>query len=175
MKLALLILLGVMAIAPFAGATDWLSWRKVGDATLTWGPFTIYNSQLRTPDGRYRGLKEDQALIITYQRNIERQKLVDATRDQWRAQGILAREAQSESWLRMLGELWPNVAPGTQLVFVFQDKQGQFWYRLSVAQRHFIPLGPPQSAAFSENFLAVWLGSRTQYPELRQQLTGGNK
>lgn len=57
MKLALLILLGVMAIAPFAGATDWLSWRKVGDATLTWGPFTIYNSQLRTPDGRYRGLK----------------------------------------------------------------------------------------------------------------------
>lgn len=97
MKLALLILLGVMAIAPFAGATDWLSWRKVGDATLTWGPFTIYNSQLRTPDGRYRGLKEDQALIITYQRNIERQELVDATREQWRAQGILAREAQSES------------------------------------------------------------------------------
>lgn len=37
MKLALLILLGVMAIAPFAGATDWLSWRKVGDATLTRG------------------------------------------------------------------------------------------------------------------------------------------
>lgn len=97
MKLALLILLGVMAIAPFAGATDWLSWRKVGDATLTRGPFTIYNSQLRTPDGRYRGLKEDQALIITYQRNIERQELVDATREQWRAQGILAREAQSES------------------------------------------------------------------------------
>lgn len=61
------------------------------------GPFTIYNSQLRTPDGRYRGLKEDQALIITYQRNIERQELVDATREQWRAQGILAREAQSES------------------------------------------------------------------------------
>lgn len=120
-------------------------------------------------------MKEDQALIITYQRNIERQELVDATRDQWRAQGILAREAQSESWLRMLGELWPDVAPGTQLVFVFQDKQGQFWYRLSVAQRHFIPLYPPQSAAFSENFLAVWLGSRTQYPELRQQLTGGNK
>jgi len=44
MKPALLILLGVMAIAPFAGATDWLSWQKVGDATLTWGPFTIYRS-----------------------------------------------------------------------------------------------------------------------------------
>ncbi|MEY7909330.1 hypothetical protein AB9D99_24255, partial [Citrobacter cronae] len=30
-----------MATAPFAGAADWLSWRKVGDATLSWGPFTI--------------------------------------------------------------------------------------------------------------------------------------
>ncbi|HIH5778282.1 MULTISPECIES: hypothetical protein [Citrobacter] len=175
MKPALLILLGVMATAPFAGAADWLSWRKVGDATLSWGPFTIYTSQLRTPDGRYRGLKEDQALIITYQRNIERQELVNATRDQWRAQGILEREAQSESWLRMLSEIWPDVAPGTQLAFVLQDKQGKFWYRASAVQRHFIPLGPPQSAAFSENFLSVWLGSRTQYPELRQQLTGGEK
>lgn len=46
MKPALLILLGVMVTAPFAGAADWLSWRKVGDATLTWGPFTIYTSQL---------------------------------------------------------------------------------------------------------------------------------
>ncbi len=35
MKPALLILLGVMATAPFAGAADWLSWRKVGDATLS--------------------------------------------------------------------------------------------------------------------------------------------
>lgn len=175
MKPALLLLLGVMVTAPFAGAADWLSWRKVGDATLTWGPFTIYTSQLRTADGRYHGLNEDQALIITYQRNIERQALVDATRDQWRAQGILAREVQSESWLRILGELWPDVAPGSQLAFVLQDKQGQFWYRMSTTQMPFIPLGPPQSAAFSENFLAIWLGSRTQYPELRQQLTGGDK
>ncbi|WP_312284244.1 hypothetical protein [Yokenella regensburgei] len=175
MKSALLILLGVMAMAPFAGTEEWLSWRKVGDATLTWGPFTIYTSQLRTPDGRYRDLNEDQALIITYQRNIERQELVDATRDQWRAQGVLAREVQSESWLRMLGEIWPDVAPGSQLAFVLQDKQGQFWYRMSATQRHFIALGPRQSAAFSKNFFAIWLGSRTQYPELRQQLTGGDK
>ncbi|MBJ9294284.1 hypothetical protein GHT40_08210 [Citrobacter werkmanii] len=106
MKPALLILLGVMVTAPFAGAADWLRWRKVSAATLTWGPFTIYTSQL---------------------------------------------------------------------AFVLQDKQGQFWYRMSTTQMHFIPLGPPQSAAFSENFFAIWLGSRTQYPELRQQLTGGDK
>ncbi|KKZ20006.1 MULTISPECIES: hypothetical protein [Serratia] len=175
MKPALLMLLGLMAIAPFAGAADWLSWQKVGDATLTWGPFTIYTSQLRTPEGRYRGLGEDQALIISYQHTIERQELVDATREQWRAQGILAREALSESWLRTLGNIWPDVVPGMQLAFVQKARRGQFWYRMSATQRHFIPLGPPQSAAFSENFLAIWLGPRTQYPELRQQLTGGDE
>jgi uncharacterized glyoxalase superfamily metalloenzyme YdcJ len=38
-------------VIPAAHAADWLAWRKVGDATLTWGPFTVYTSQLRTPDG----------------------------------------------------------------------------------------------------------------------------
>lgn len=39
---------------------------------------------------------KDQALIITYARDIERDELVEATRDQWQAQGILQREPQSE-------------------------------------------------------------------------------
>lgn len=106
---------------------------------------------------------------------IEREDLVNATREQWQAQGILAREAQSQAWLRMLAELWPDVEPGTQLAFVLNDKQGQFWYRASAAQTRFMPLGPRQSADFSQNFLAIWLDPRTQYPELRQQLTGGQK
>ena len=108
-------------------------------------------------------------------RNIDREALVDATREQWQAQGILTREAQSGAWLRMLADLWPDVAPGAQLAFVLTAKQGQFWYRASASAPRFIPLGKPQSADFSENFLAIWLGPRTQYPELRQQLTGGKK
>ncbi len=175
MKSALLMLLCLAVAAPSAVAADWLSWRKVGDATLTWGPFTVYTSQLRAPDGQYHGLTQDQALIITYARHIEREDLVNATREQWQAQGILAREAQSQAWLRMLAELWPDVEPGTQLAFVLNDKQGQFWYRASAAQTRFMPLGPRQSADFSQSFLAIWLDPRTQYPELRQQLTGGQK
>ncbi|CAH3387760.1 hypothetical protein AI2716V1_1059, partial [Enterobacter cloacae] len=31
----------------------------VGSATLTWGPFTVYTSQLLTPDGRYDGKNGD--------------------------------------------------------------------------------------------------------------------
>lgn len=175
MRATLLLLLCLTAIAPAAHAADWLSWRKVGDATLTWGPFTVYTSQLRTPDGRYGDRAQDKALIITYKRNIDRQELVDATREQWQAQGILASEPQSQTWLSTLQALFPDVTEGTQLAFVLNDGQGQFWYRASAAQKTFTPLGPRQSAAFSASFLAIWLGPRSQYPELRQQLIGGEK
>lgn len=171
---AVILLLCLIAM-PAAQAADWLAWRKVGDATLTWGPFTVYTSQLRTPDGRYGRENQDQALIITYARDIDRDELVEATRDQWQAQGILAQEPQSEAWLRMLRTLWPDVRTGSQLAFVLDDQQGQFWYRDPTLQKTFIPLGPRQSEAFSTRFLAIWLAPRTQYPELRQQLIGGQK
>lgn len=132
LRFALLLLI---AAAPLASAADWLSWRKTGDATLTWGPFTVYTSQLRTPQGRYIAADQDQALILTYARDITRDELVDATREQWQALGILTREAQSEAWLSTLATLWPDVSSGTQLAFVLREKRGQFWYRASAAEK----------------------------------------
>ena len=175
MRTAVVLLLWLTVAVPVAQSADWLNWRKVGNATLTWGPFTVYTSQLLTPQGLYSGPQQDQALIITYKRTIDRDDLVEATRDQWQAQGVLAREPQSEAWLRMLATLWPDVTTGTQLAFVQNGGPGQFWYRASAAQKTFIPLGPRQSDAFSASFLGIWLDPRTQYPELRRQLTGGLK
>ena len=126
MRFALL-LLWLTILAPAAHAADWLTWRRVGEATLTWGPFTVYHSQLRTPNGRYDGPQQDRALIITYRRDIDREALVEATRDQWQAQGILQQEPRSEAWLRMLQGIWPDVAPGSQLAFVVRGGEGQFW------------------------------------------------
>ncbi|MGQ8976604.1 hypothetical protein ACQUW2_02160, partial [Enterobacter hormaechei] len=103
----LVLMLALFVFTCTVQAAEWLSWRKVGDATLTWGPFTVYSSQLLTPDGRYTGLDGDNALIITYARDIDGDDLVEATRDQW--QGILQQEPQSEAWLRMLKALWPDV------------------------------------------------------------------
>lgn len=99
-----LLLLWLAAFSPVAHAADWLEWPRVGEATLSWGPFTVYTSQLRTPDGRYDGPHQDRALIITYQRSINRDELVEATRDQWRAQGILQQEPQSEAGCACCGD-----------------------------------------------------------------------
>ena len=38
---AAVFLLGLTMVIPAAHAADWLAWRKVGDATLTWGPFPV--------------------------------------------------------------------------------------------------------------------------------------
>ena len=70
---------------------------------------------------------------------------------------LLQQEPQSEAWLRMLSTLWPDVTPGTQLAFVVNNGQGQFWYRPTASQKKFTPLGPRQTAAFSSRFLAIWL------------------
>ena len=175
MRALILTLLWLVVTSPSACATDWLSWRVVGSATFSWGPFTLYTAQLLTPEGRYEGVNQEQALIITYQRDIGGHELVNATRDQWQALGILDQEPQSETWLNMLKTLWPDVVPGSQLAFVFNHQQGQFWYRASAAQKVFTPLGSPQPAAFSHQFLAIWLSPQTQYPELRKQLIGEKK
>ena len=175
MRTLILTLLWLAVVSPPAYAIDWLSWRSVGSATFSWGPFTLYTSQLLTPEGRYEALNQDRALIITYQRKISSNELVDATRDQWQELGILKQEPQSETWLSMLKTLWPDVVPGSQLAFVFHHQQGQFWYRASAAQKTFTPLGLPQSSSFSRQFLAIWLSPQTQYPELRKQLIGEAK
>ena len=97
------------------------------------GPFTVYHSQLRTPNGRYDGPQQDRALIITYQRDIDREALVDATRDQWQAQGILQQEPRRSA--AHAAGIWPDVAPGSQLAFVVRGGEGQFWYRASATDR----------------------------------------
>lgn len=175
MRTLILTLVGILVTSPLAQAADWLTWRPVGSATFTWGPFTLYTSQVLTPDGHYAGPTQDQVLLITYKRDIDSDKLVEATRDQWKAQGILESEPQTDAWLSMLETLWPDVVPGTQLAFVLENQRGQFWYRASSSQKMFTPLGPSQSADFSQHFLAIWLSPQTQYPELRKQLIGGGK
>ena len=97
---------------------------------------------------------------------------MEATRDQWQAQGILQQEPRSEAWLRMLqgsgrtsrrAASWRSWSAAARAVLVPRQRRADRLY----------PARPRQSAAFSTRFLAIWLDPRTTYPELRQQLIGG--
>lgn len=76
----------------------------------------IYRLYLSASDARrqlYR-VDGDNALIITYARDIDGDDLVEATRDQWQAQGILQQEPQSEAWLSEYPELRQQLIGGPQ-------------------------------------------------------------
>lgn len=157
-----------------AQASDWATWPTVGSATLRWGPFDIYFSVLRTPTGRYENGEWPQALSINYQRNITTEALVSATQEQWQAMKISVPVVQQQHWLKQIATIWPAVTSGSQLTFVGYDTGGRFYYR-APSNPHIKPIGDRFDRAFRDAFLAIWLSPATQYPTLRQQLTGGTQ
>jgi hypothetical protein len=167
-KLLLLLLL----FTPLTQAADWLRWQNVGQATLTWGPFTVYDSQLLTPGGRWQPQQWPLALIITYRREISRQELLDATLEQWQAQKTGSSE-QRQQWLKQLATVWPNVSDGSRLAFQADASGGQFYWQPSGTQSAIKPIGPRFDPAFRDAFLNIWLSPDTTYPDIRRELTGG--
>ncbi|MCX2942882.1 hypothetical protein ORG37_07190 [Rahnella perminowiae] len=168
----LLAALSLMMSFSALAATPWGAWQQVGRATLSWGPFEVYHSQLLTPDGKYQTGKWPQALVIEYLRSIDHQELTKATEEQWQALGILA-EAQKNGWPDAVQNTWPDVSNGSEIVFVATEKGGQFYSQPanSVLSTR---VGRPFSPAFRDAFLAIWLSPATQYPDLRSKLTGAS-
>jgi len=168
----LLAALSLMMSFSALAATPWGAWQQVGRATLSWGPFEVYHSQLLTPDGKYQTGKWPQALVIEYLRSIDHQELTKATEEQWQALGILA-EAQKNGWPDAVQNTWPDVSNGSEIVFVATEKGGQFYSQPANSVLS-TPVGRPFSPAFRDAFLAIWLSPATQYADLRSKLTGAS-
>ncbi|MTD26719.1 hypothetical protein [Erwinia sorbitola] len=166
------LLLLLLFCSPLLQAAEWLRWQNVGQATLTWGPFTVYDSQLLTPDGRWQPQQWPLALVITYRRDISRQELLDATLEQWQAQNTGSRE-QQQQWLQQLAKVWPNVSDGSRLAFQAEGNGGQFYWQPAGTQAAITAIGPRFDAAFRDAFLNIWLSPDTTYPDIRRELTGG--
>ncbi len=145
----------------------WQQWPEVGEATLTWGWWTIYQSSLRAPSGRYQA-QSPHALVITYARDISDERLMKATNDQWAHLGFSA--AQRERWQTELGDAWPDIIEGDRLAFVRQKDNGVF---------HYQPKGKDwrttlvvDEAELADAFLAIWLSDNTDFPDHRGALLG---
>ncbi|MDV5167642.1 chalcone isomerase family protein [Photobacterium rosenbergii] len=161
-RYTILVLFGLFAVN--AGAsTPWQVWPAVGDARLTWGPWVIYDSELRSPDGKYQGAGDNLALVIRYHRNIDSEDLIEATDDQWRHLGISS--SKRTRWINRLEQIWPDVRKGDRLIFVLDDNQGAFFQDNR-------QIGVLQDFEMSQSFLQIWLSPNTAYPEIRNQLIG---
>ncbi len=163
-KLKLLLMISLLASTNVSHATITADLKPVGEATLKWMFMDIYNASLYSRTGNYQELHYPQALTIHYHKNIDRQRLIDATREQWQQQQLNA--ALYKPWLSQLTLIFPDVKEGDRLTFyVSEQGEGFFYYNQ-------VPVGGIQHPDFAAAFLGIWLARNTALPSLRKQLIG---
>ena len=152
------------ALAPYdelALATD--VWPLVGEARLKVLIWEVYDSALYTPSGRWQGDAPYQ-LSLHYLRDIPAAKLIEETEKAWQEQG--RNHPKRGEWLTLLGELWPNITEGDNLVFGLNASgDSAFWF-------NGIPIGSIDDRDFGPLFGGIWLDPDTPRPRLRAELIG---
>ena len=141
-------------------------WKRIGEAELSILWFDVYNAELLSADGRYAGTKTPLILKLNYRRNISQQDLLEETQKQMTK---FAVTDQTDQWLTMLSQIWPDIRKGDQLAFwIDQKSTGHFFYN----ERWIGSLPDP---AFSDAFIQIWLSDKSSYPNLAKKLRGSVK
>ena len=110
--------------ADMALATD--VWPLVGEARLKVLIWEVYDSALFTPSGHWQA-DAPYRLSLHYLRNIPAAKLVEETEKAWREQG--RNHPRLNEWLGLLGDLWPDITEGDNLVFGLNELgDSAFWF-----------------------------------------------
>lgn len=140
---------------------------KLGDGTLKWFGFSIYDAALWTENHSVVNdlFSKPLLLSITYKKNISSQNLVATTKSQWQELGIDS-ESKHSNWLDQLAQIWPDVKKGDVIAsIVWPDGKTSFYSDTEY-------LGTISDPAFGPNFFAIWLSPDTTNPKLRRQLLG---
>lgn len=103
------------------------------------------------------------ALQLTYKRNIEGRKIVDASVQEMRQLG--ASEQSLKTWEAQMSQIFPDVKPGDQITGVYKPGGAVFLYNN-------LQVGEISDPEFARYFFAIWLDPRTTAPGLRQKLLG---
>ena len=149
------------ASSDLALATD--VWPLVGEARLKVFIWKVYDSALFTPSGRWQGGAPYQ-LSLHYLRDIPAATLVEETEKAWQEQG--RSHPRLNEWLGLLGDLWPDITEGDNLVFGLNASgDSAFWFNGS-------PIGSIDDRDFGPLFGGIWLDPDTPRPRLRAQLIG---
>ena len=142
---------GVSAVAPAAEFT------RFG--------FSIYRAQLWAPEGRYAPDRPF-VLSLTYSRDIDRDRIVQASLDEMQKLGLPVRD--QPNWRAELERVLTDVKQGDTLTAIYSPGQGaEFFYRNNKLGR--------LDEALAVNFFSIWLDARTSEPELRLALLGQKK
>lgn len=132
-----------------------------------WG-FEVYDARLWTPVGFRHGqyAQHSFALELQYLRRLEGSAIASRSIDEMRRVGNFS-DAQAQSWLAAMRELFPNVSAGERITGVNLPGVGaEFWVN---GQR----VGAVNDLAFARLFFGIWLDERSSEPKMRAQLLQG--
>lgn len=166
----------VWASAPnWQDKTRWEKWPTVGTSSLSLLFFNIFQSELKTPTGEYQDssvvTSQPLALSIVYQRDVSKQQLMEATKEQWENLGYDSQIQQR--WLRELEAIYTSVKSGEKLVYITDGVTGEFhFYKHNQSAEK---LGEITSESLNNAFLSIWLSPSTEYPAHREKLIGLKK
>ncbi len=136
--------------------------RLVGEGSMRWLFWDLYQARFYSADGQYRANGFPQALALRYQRDIGKEDLLDATVTEWQRLGI----DWKPQWRRELSAIWPSVRKGDELVLrVEEGGISRFYFNWK-------SLGEVSDPAFGPAFLAIWLSPDSREPSLTRQLKG---
>lgn len=141
--------------------------RIVGQGTLRWWGFHVYDAVLWSRSGRWQA-QAPYALDIRYARRISGAQLVETSVDEMRRLGI-GDDTSRQRWGEAMRRIFPDVAPGSRLIGIHRPQQGAVFYSADGY------LGAIDDPEFARGFFAIWLDPRTQKPDLRMALLGRNE
>ncbi|AWB67248.1 hypothetical protein C2869_12715 [Saccharobesus litoralis] len=143
------------------------NYRLVGEAQLKVLWFKVYKAYLYAdaqPNNEPNGLHRNLYLTLQYQRDIEKQDLLDETANQWQKQSF--DKNKISKWIVELDNSWPNVKQGDQIsFFIDQNGLGHFYFN----KAYYALFSDSQGC---QAFINIWLGANSQYPQQRDQLLG---
>jgi hypothetical protein len=141
--------------------------RLVGQGSLRWFGFTVYEARLWAAEG-FDALRFDAspfALELRYLRRLDGEAIAERALDEMRRGGPIA-DADASAWRAAMRAAFPDVSPGDRLTGLHDPLQGA---RFHLNGRVTAAIG---DAGFARRFYAIWLGTHTSQPALRTQLIG---
>jgi hypothetical protein len=137
---------------------------KVGQGTLSFAFWDIYDAALYAPDGK---LDESTPFVLSlrYMREISAKDIVSHSVKEIRRQGF-ADEERLAKWEKEMSNIFPDVQDGLVLSAVFIPGKETIFYQDDKA------IGRVKDPEFTRFFANIWLGDNTLEPALRNKLLG---
>ena len=135
-------------------------WQQWGSGEMSWFGFSLYRATLWVAGSSPE--RSPSALQLDYQRDLPRERLVQASLEEMRRLG--PDEAQLQRCAPELRRVFPEVKAGDTIIGVhYPGRAAHFFYQGQ-------PSGEVADAEFARRFFAIWLDPASRSPALRAAL-----